>query len=82
MSETEVRHAIAGAFMFGWQGNNKPPSDAHWLSEWWERGRIAAELTDQCARRLAELDFLDKPTDAQRAERAELFALLQRARGE
>ncbi|WP_157685110.1 hypothetical protein [Robbsia andropogonis] len=42
----------------------------------------APDLYAACARRLAELEFLDDPTDAQRAERAELFALLQRVRGE
>ena len=42
----------------------------------------APDLYAVCAKRLAELEFLDDPTDAQRAERAELFALLQRARGE
>ena len=31
---------------------------------------------------LAELDFIDNPTDAQRARRQALFALVQRARGE
>jgi len=40
------------------------------------------ELVGVVASELAELEFVVAPTDAQRARRAYLFALLQRVRGE
>ncbi|MCP1118897.1 hypothetical protein [Robbsia andropogonis] len=40
------------------------------------------ELVGAVASELAELEFVVAPTEAQRARRAYLFALLQRVRGE
>lgn len=47
-------HAIGGAFLFGYQGNNKPTSDNHWLAEWWNRGRTVADLEVRLAALEAE----------------------------
>lgn len=59
MSETDIRHAIAGAFMFGYQGNNKPQSDDHWLAEWWTRGRAACNLESAFNEMLEQLHQIE-----------------------
>ncbi|KKB61525.1 hypothetical protein WM40_22545 [Robbsia andropogonis] len=87
MSEEEaeaIQYAVDGiyeAFILGGL-NESRPEKGHWLERWWNLGREHQALLDLAKARLAELDFLDTPTDAQRAERAELFALLKRTMGD
>jgi Lar family restriction alleviation protein len=65
MHEQNARFAIDGAISFGIQGDNKPPTDNHWLMEYWQIGRkLAAQTAAQPVgerelfERWAQPDFL------------------------
>jgi hypothetical protein len=44
MAESNARFAIDGAIQYGREGRNKPPSDDHWLMEYWLIGQQLREL--------------------------------------
>lgn len=44
MSEHNARFAIDGAIQYGREDRNKPPSDDHWLMEYWLIGQQLREL--------------------------------------
>lgn len=44
MSEHNTRFAIDGAIQYGREDRNKPPSDDHWLMEYWLIGQQLREL--------------------------------------
>jgi len=44
MADHDARFAIDAAIMFGRENVNKPPSEDHWLYEYWNIGRQLAEL--------------------------------------
>lgn len=44
MANSNARFAIDGAIMFGREGVNKPPSEDHWLYEYWSIGQQLAKL--------------------------------------
>ncbi|MYN42459.1 hypothetical protein GTP55_24260 [Duganella sp. FT109W] len=44
MAESNTRFAIDGAIQFGREDRNKPPSEEHWLMEYWLIGQQLREL--------------------------------------
>ncbi len=44
MANSNARFAIDAAIMFGREGVNKPPSEDHWLYEYWSIGQQLAKL--------------------------------------
>lgn len=44
LSDSNARFAIDAAIMFGREGVNRPPTDDHWLFEYWNIGQQLAQL--------------------------------------
>lgn len=49
MADQDARFAIDGAIMFGREDVNRPPTDDHWLMEYWQIGRQLAALGETSA---------------------------------
>lgn len=45
----DARWAIGGAIAYGRMGVNPPPSEDHWLCEYWQIGQQLAKLGETCA---------------------------------
>ncbi|PUA19624.1 hypothetical protein [Glaciimonas sp. PCH181] len=77
MHEQSARFAIDGAMGFGMQNTNKPPSDDHWLMEYWAIGRKlmrSEELTDNEIINIANETHIAMPADCD--DQKEMLAIV------